>query len=99
GDPLCRELVGEIVQHLGAAVGNIINFLNPEMILLGGGLLEGKGKYLNSIREWARRYAFREAFEATRINFASLDKHTSIRGAAALFCHERLRWRGLGQGA
>jgi len=93
GDPLCRELVGEIVHHLGAAVGNIINLLNPEMILLGGGLLEGKGEYLHSIREWARRYAFREAFEAARIHLASLDKHTSIRGAAALFHHERLRWQ------
>lgn len=93
-DPLCQELLGELVQNLGAAVGNVINFLNPEMILLGGSLLNGNGKYLNSIREWARRYAFREAFEATRILYASLDKNTSILGAAALFYHERLRWRG-----
>lgn len=93
GDPLCRELVSEVVQLLGAAVANLINLLNPELILIGGGPLANGDRLLPAIREWAGRYAFQEAFAATRIEQASLNKRTSVRGPAALFFHERLRWQ------
>lgn len=104
GDTLCTGLVEEVIQILGAAVANIINFLNPELILIGGGLLSGGQRHLSAIREWARRYSFREAFETTRIERASLEKSNSILGPAALFFHERLRFamagtRGAREGA
>ncbi|MFP5502120.1 MAG: ROK family protein, partial [Candidatus Sericytochromatia bacterium] len=37
GDALAVELVSELAEMLGAGVTNVINLLNPEMVVLGGG--------------------------------------------------------------
>jgi glucokinase len=38
GDPLARKLVGEAVEALGAGVASVVNVLDVEAVILGGGL-------------------------------------------------------------
>jgi len=38
GDDVAREILAEATRHLGAALATLVNLLNPEVIVLGGGL-------------------------------------------------------------
>ena len=52
GDPLANGIIAEAGEHLGVAVANLLNLLNPGRVVLGGGLeslgglggLSGRGK-------------------------------------------------------
>ena len=85
GDVAAQAIVDRAARILGIALANLINALNPELILLGGGVMAGADLLLEPARGWARRYAFASAFTAAKIGLASLDKQSGIKGAAALF--------------
>ena len=88
GDTAAQAIVDRAARILGIALGNLINALNPELILLGGGVMAAADLLLEPARAWARRYSFASAFAAAKIGLASLDKQSGIKGAAALFFSE-----------
>jgi len=88
GDAAAQVIVDRAARILGIALGNLINGLNPELILLGGGVMAAADLLLEPARTWARRYAFASAFAAARIGVAAFDKQSGIKGAAALFLAE-----------
>ncbi len=88
GDPVAISVVTKAAQALGAGVANLINLCNPELILLGGGVMEAGEILLEPVRRWARRYAFGAAFARTRIVRSNLSKESGVQGAAALFLYE-----------
>lgn len=87
-DPIALEVVEIAARTLGAGVANLVNLLNPEMIVLGGGVLEASDLLLPRIRRWAASYAFADALRGTRLVVSRFIKRSSIRGAAALFLYE-----------
>lgn len=91
GDPLAGALVEEVCQALGAGLAAIVNGLNPEVVLVTGGVAESLKPLEPSILRWAGRYAFARALAATRIAVLPLDKRATIRGGAALFLYESAR--------
>ncbi len=57
GDPLVREVIGRAQFYLGVLVGNLVNIIDPEMVIIGGGVAEALGEsYLNLIRPVAYQY-------------------------------------------
>ncbi len=88
GDPTALEVVEIAARALGAGVANLVNLLNPELIILGGGVLEASDLLLPRIRRWAASYAFADALQGTRIAVSRFTKRSSIKGAAALFLYE-----------
>lgn len=91
GDGLAQEVVARVCQALGAALGGILNGLNPEAIVLTGGVARSLEPRLAEVRRWARAYAFETTYQAAQLIVLPLTKTTSIRGAAALFFHEAAR--------
>lgn len=89
GDAAAQAIVDRAARILGIALGNLINGLNPELILLGGGVMAAADLLLEPARTWARRYSFASAFAVAKIGVASFDKQSGIKGAAALFLAER----------
>ncbi len=83
-DALARRVVEETAVWLGRGVANIISLLNPEMIVLGGGLMQAGDLMLDSIRreafEWAQPLAAKQA----RIELAELGEDAGLFGAARL---------------
>src|SRR5207247_1007869 len=73
---------------LGAMLGTIVNGLNPEVIVLTGGVAESLVPLEAQILERAAEYAFRAALAQTRVTIVPGDKRTSMRGAAALAIYE-----------
>lgn len=46
GDEITVEAIDRAVRYLGIALGSLINLFNPQMIILGGGMMESMGKVL-----------------------------------------------------
>jgi glucokinase len=94
GDAVARSVVDEACQALGAGLAAIVNGLDPEVIVVTGGvagsLLPLQGEILRRVRD----YAFPEAMAGTRIHFVAGDKSRTVRGGAALVLYERARRAG-----
>ncbi len=86
GDPLVREVMGRAQFYLGVGVASIVNLIDPEVIVFGGGVVEALGdEFLEPIRVTARQYFIqqREA-ERVRIVTAALGDRAGVLGAAVL---------------
>lgn len=55
GDPLAGRILGEARQAVGAACAGIANALNPQTLVLGGGLAEGFPAFLDEARRGVAR--------------------------------------------
>jgi glucokinase len=84
GDELARQVFRETARWLGIACANLINLLNPEMIILGGGVMASGELLLEHAGDFARQYAFRPSFADCRIVQSKLWPDTGVIGAALL---------------
>ena len=83
GDPLARTLVGEIEDALVAGLGSITNALNPEIIILGGGVIEALPQLLEESRQRLSLQALPVSAAAVRVEPAALGGDAGAVGAAA----------------
>jgi glucokinase len=62
-----REVMAQAQQYLGILVANVVNLLDPECVVIGGGLATRLGEtYVAPVRQWAFDYMFHES-DAKRI--------------------------------
>jgi len=93
GDPTCQEIVGEVCRALGAGLAVIVNGLNPERLIVTGGVAESLEPLAHRIRAQLERYAFGRALASTRIAIVPQSKRSTVRGGAALVHYEIMRRR------
>jgi glucokinase len=84
GDELAREVFKETGRWLGIACANLINLLNPEMVIIGGGVMASGEVLLGHAIDFARQYAFRPSFAECRIVQSKLWPDAGMIGAALL---------------
>lgn len=89
GDELCVEVFRKAGAYLGIALAGLINVLNPEAIVIGGGAAEGWDLFIEATRTEIRKRAFREPAERAKIVRASLGNDAGIVGAAFLAFQKR----------
>ena len=83
-DPVGMQVFREYVSYLAQAISNIIQFLDPEVIALGGGVSKAGDFLLNAVREEVPHYLLYKNIPAARIELAKLDADAGIIGAAML---------------
>jgi glucokinase len=88
GDPYANEVMKETAKFLGAGIANIINILNPAMVVIAGGVTRAGDHLFVPLRAEVRRRAFRSAEEACQIVSAKLTGTAGVIGAAAVFKKE-----------
>ena len=88
GDPVAAAVVDEACQALGAMLATMVNGLNPEVVVVTGGVAESLVALEKPILAAAAEYAFPRALSATRVTIVPADKRTTMRGAAALVAYE-----------
>ena len=88
GEPVASAIVQEACEALGAMLGIVINGLNPDVIVITGGVAASFLALEKEILAAAARYAFARALATTRIRITPGDKRLSMRGAAALAFYE-----------
>lgn len=84
GDDFSLMMIERTGKYIGTGVASVINLLNIERIVLGGGVMQAGDLILNPIIQEAKRRAFQPCFEATQIVAAALGKDAATIGAAML---------------
>lgn len=82
GDPLALEVVQETAKYLGVGVANLINILNPEVVVICGGVTQAGDHLFAPLRREVVRRAFKPAVEACRIVPGALPGTAGVVGAA-----------------
>ncbi|MCL5283671.1 MAG: ROK family protein [Armatimonadetes bacterium] len=82
-DPIAVETFQETGYYLGIGVANLINLINPEMVVVGGGIAAATG-LLEATERSARANSIRSIAEACSIVRAELEDEAGIMGAAEL---------------
>jgi glucokinase len=81
-DRIARRVLEEVGSHLGRGVAGMISLLNPEVVVLGGGLA-GAGRFiLDPLRAAARKWGQPLATRQVRIVRSALGEEAGILGAA-----------------
>ncbi|MFH1239443.1 MAG: ROK family protein, partial [bacterium] len=81
GDSLCLEVVKETGKYLGVGVANLINLLNPELVVLAGGVSQAGDIILNPTIHNAQQYSLQYAFSVVKIVLGKLQDAAGIIGA------------------
>jgi len=84
GDPTAMEVFDRFIRYLAIAINNITCFLDPEMIVLGGGVSKAGDFLLDKVRAQLPRYALYKSLPYPRIELARLGNEAGIIGAAML---------------
>ncbi len=84
GDRQARSVLDETAEWIAMGVANLISVLNPQMVVLGGGLMQAGDLLLEPVRrevlDWAQPFAARQA----RIELTRLGEDAGLLGAARL---------------
>jgi glucokinase len=85
-DALVQEVMAKAEYYMGLLVANIVNVLDPEAIVLGGGVVERLGEaYLEPVRETAEQhYLNQQDKDRVHIVETKLGGYAGVLGAAML---------------
>jgi len=84
GDGTTRQVMAETARYLGVGLAGIVNLLNPETVVIGGGIIEGGGGFLEAITAELKKYAFDSAVENLNVVKAALGNDAGFIGAGLL---------------
>ena len=85
GDGLANEIVRDTARYLGAGIATLLNVINPDVVVVAGGVTRAGEALFGPLRTEARRRAFKPAVEATRIVPAELPGTAGVVGAVKTF--------------
>ncbi len=84
GDRLAIYIMEETAEILGIAVANYVDILNPELVIIGGGVSLVGDKLLVPLRRFVEQRAMRDLGKMVRIVRAELGDESGMVGAGAL---------------
>jgi N-acetylglucosamine repressor len=71
-------------KRLGIKVASLVNMLNPQMVVIGGGLEDAGDDFLNKVTAVVKDWSFREITEDLKIVYSQLRENAVALGAAGL---------------
>lgn len=84
GDKFALELIDYEAEYLALGLGNILNIINPEILILGGGVSQAGEILLGPVKEKLKKYALPVTMENFEIRIGELGNDAGIKGASAL---------------
>ncbi len=82
GDTLAIRVFGEVGEYLGVALAGVVNLLNPELIVLGGGVSRAGEPLFSAVRSTVLRRALGLSSKCARIVPAQFGEDAGVIGAA-----------------
>ena len=83
-DFLANEVVKKVAYYLGLACANISNTLNPETVVIGGGVSAAGEFLLKRVQQNFQKFAFPTVRTSTQLKLAQLGNDAGVIGAASL---------------
>ena len=85
GDGLANEIVRDTARYLGAGIASLLNVINPDVVVIAGGVTRAGEALFGPLRTEVRRRAFSPAVKAAKIVAAELPGTAGVVGAVATF--------------
>ncbi|MBQ7521072.1 MAG: ROK family protein [Clostridia bacterium] len=84
GDSVALQVFNRFVKYLTIAINNVISFIDPDMIILGGGVSRAGDFLLDAVKAALPEYLFYPTLKQPELRIASLGNDAGIIGAALL---------------
>jgi glucokinase len=88
GNSLVLEVIAEAGTYLGIAIANVINLMNPSLVVIGGSIARFGEPLFEAIRVEVRKRALWDALSGVSIVPSTLGDDAGTVGAAALFLNQ-----------
>ena len=85
GDAVANEIVRDTARYLGVGIANLLNIVNPDVVVVAGGVTQAGDALFGPLRAEVRRRAFRPAVEGARIVPGGLPGTAGVVGAVKTF--------------
>ncbi|MGM9987125.1 MAG: ROK family glucokinase [Bacillaceae bacterium] len=83
-DEVALAVVDKVASYLGLAIANVGNVLNPERVVIGGGVSKAGDKILIPVTNYFKQYAFSSVADSTQLAIATLGNDAGVIGGAYL---------------
>ncbi|PLT29191.1 ROK family glucokinase [Peribacillus deserti] len=84
GDKIASAVRDKLALYLGLAAANVANVLNPEIIVIGGGVSRAGSELLDPVQSYFKEFSFTRVRESTHMAIATLGNDAGVIGAAWL---------------
>lgn len=84
GDPVARRIFTRMGEYIGIGMASVVNLLNPERIIVGGGVADAGDILLNPLKETIKNRAMKIAGETVQVVPAQLGNTAGVIGASLL---------------
>jgi glucokinase len=81
---IATTALNSAAKRLGIKIAYLVNLLNPQVVVIGGGLEEAGDDFLNKVNQTVRDWAFRETTDDLKIVYSQLRENAVSLGAASL---------------
>jgi len=92
GDKKVIEIFNEAGRNIGVGLVNIINGLSPELLVIGGGIVEIKDYIYKEIIKKLEESALSISYRNVKIKFSKLGSSAAVYGMADLIINERINF-------
>lgn len=86
-DPAALAVLEQVYRFLGEALANVCDVVNPEMVVLGGGVSKAGTMLIDGLMPWFQKHVFHAASQV-RFSIASLGNDAGVYGACKLILGE-----------
>ncbi len=87
GDEVAKAIFRQAGYWIGIALTNVVNLLDPEIIIIGGGIAKSGNLLLDPVRKTVQQRALKTATENLQIVEAQLGNDAGVIGASLLVCN------------
>jgi len=87
-DDIACAALDMAAKRLGIKIAHLVNLLNPQVVVIGGGLEEAGDEFLNKVTLTVKEWAFREVTQDLKIAYSQLRENAVAIGAASLVIKE-----------
>lgn len=84
GDPVAQRIFAIIGEYIGIGMAGVVNLLNPEKIIVGGGVAEAGDYIINPLVDAIKRRAMKIAGSTVEVVHAQLGNTAGVIGASLL---------------
>lgn len=97
GDEVVIRILGQVARYLGIGIANLVNIFNPEIVIIGGGIVRGRQYIEDIIRQTIKDRSFESCSSVLEISFLTTTTENTLKGAADIVFAEITESIWLGQ--
>lgn len=97
GDELVIRMLGQVARYLGIGIANLVNTFNPEILIIGGGIVRRRQYIEDIVRQTVEDRSFESSSNVLEISFLTTTTENTLKGAADIVFAEITESIWLGQ--